>query len=199
MDDKTTTDPELARRFDRETRPLQVGLTRHAVRMTRDRCEAEDLLQETMAKAFANYHTFRQETNLNAWLYRIMINTYITDYRKRQRRPIQCPTDEITDWQLAADARHTSTGLRSTEDQVLDRLPDNRIRSAMESLPEQFRMAVYYADVEGFRFKEIAELTHSPVGTVMSRLHRGRRQLRRLLAEVAEERGYGLPQSAVAA
>jgi RNA polymerase sigma-70 factor (ECF subfamily) len=183
---------DLTSRFERDVIPLLAGLYRHALRMTRDRVEAEDLLQEAMAKAYGHFHTFRQETNINAWLHRILMNTYISDYRKKKRRPAECPSDGLTDWQLAAEARHSSSGLRSAEDQALDLLPDRRITNALESLPDQFRMAVYYADVEGFRIDEIAELTDSPVGTVMSRLHRGRRRLRRLLADVARERGYDL-------
>jgi RNA polymerase sigma-70 factor (ECF subfamily) len=141
-------------------------------------------------KAFVGFSTFRQGSNLNAWLHRILVNTYISSYRKIQRRPAQYPTEEISDPALATVAQHSATGLRSAEDQALDGLPDDDVRAALQVLPEQFRTTVFYADIEGFRFKEIAELTQAPIGTVMSRLHRGRRQLRRLLAEVATERGY---------
>jgi RNA polymerase sigma-70 factor (ECF subfamily) len=185
-------DEGLATRFERDAVPLLEGFYPQAMRMTRNRSEAEDLLQETAAKAFAGFHGFRDGTNLGGWLYRILLNTHISGYRKQQRRPVQWLTDEITDGQLLAEARHTSTGLRSAEDQVLDLLGDNDVREAMQQLPEKLRTAIYYADIEGRRFKEIAELTDAPIGTVMSRLHRGRHRLRGLLAEVARDRGYGL-------
>jgi len=183
---------ELAARFERDAVPLLDGFYPQAMKMTRDPTEAEDLLQETAAKAFAGFHGFRDGTNLGGWLYRILLNTHISGYRKQQRRPVQWLTDEITDGQLLAEARHSSIGLRSAEDQVLDQLGDNDVRDAMRQLPEKLRTAVYYADIEGRRFKEIAELTNAPIGTVMSRLHRGRHRLRGLLAEVARDRGYGL-------
>ena len=188
----TIRDTELAARFERDAIPLLDGFYPQAMKMTRNRTEAEDLLQETAAKAFAGFHGFRDGTNLGGWLYRILLNTHISGYRKQQRRPVQWLTDEITDGQLLAEARHSSTGLRSAEDQVLDRLGDNDVREAMQQLPDKLRTAVYYADIEGRRFKEIAELTGAPIGTVMSRLHRGRHRLRSLLAEVARNRGYGL-------
>jgi RNA polymerase sigma-70 factor (ECF subfamily) len=190
--DKPAIHAELTARFERDATPLLSPLYRQAHRMTHNHADAEDLLQETMVKAYGGFRTFRQGTNFSAWLHRILINTYITSYRKKQRRPAQYPTEEITDTQLAANAQHCSRGLRSAEDQALETLPDTDIRAALQALPEQFRTAVYYADVEGFRFKEIAELMDTPVGTVMSRLHRGRRLLRRLLADVAKERGYDL-------
>jgi RNA polymerase sigma-70 factor (ECF subfamily) len=179
-------------RFERDAIPLLDAFYPQAMKMTRNRTEAEDLLQETAAKAFAGFHGFRDGTNLGGWLYRILVNTHISDYRKQQRRPAQWLTDEITDGQLLAEARHSSTGLRSAEDHVLDQLGDNDVRQALQQLPEKLRTAVYYADIEGRRFKEIAELTDAPIGTVMSRLHRGRHRLRFLLAEVARDRGYVL-------
>jgi RNA polymerase sigma-70 factor, ECF subfamily len=188
-------DAELSARFEEHATPLQATLYRQALRMTHNHADAEDLLQDTMVKAYGGYPTFRQGTNFSAWLHRILINTYITNYRKRQRRPAQYPTEEITDMQLAADAAHSATGLRSAEDQAMETLPDTDIRAAMRALPEQFRTAVYYADVEGFRFKEIAEIMDTPLGTVMSRLHRGRRLLRHLLSDVAKERGYDVAGS----
>jgi len=188
----TIRDTELAARFERDAVPLLDGFYPQAMKMTRNRTEAEDLLQETAVKAFAGFHGFRDGTNLGGWLYRILLNTHISGYRKQQRRPVQWLTDEITDSQLLAEARHSSIGLRSAEDQVLDQLGDNDVRDAMRQLPEKLRTAVYYADIEGRRFKEIAELTNAPIGTVMSRLHRGRHRLRGLLAEVARDRGYGL-------
>jgi RNA polymerase sigma-70 factor, ECF subfamily len=185
-------DEELAARFERDAIPLLDGFYPQAMKMTRNRTEAEDLLQETAIKAFAGFHGFRDGTNLGGWLYRILLNTHISGYRKQQRRPVQWLTDEITDGQLLAEARHSSTGLRSAEDQVLDQLGDSDVRKAMQQLPEKLRTAIYYADIEGRRFREIAELTNAPIGTVMSRLHRGRHRLRALLAEVARARGYGL-------
>jgi RNA polymerase sigma-70 factor (ECF subfamily) len=185
-------DEALAARFARDAIPLLDSFYPQAMKMTRNRTEAEDLLQETAAKAFAGFHGFRDGTNLGGWLYRILLNTHISGYRKQQRRPTQWLTDEITDGQLLAEARHTSMGLRSAEDQVLDSMGDTDVREAMRQLPEKLRTAVYYADIEGRRFKEIAELTGAPIGTVMSRLHRGRHRLRTQLAHVARDRGYGL-------
>jgi RNA polymerase sigma-70 factor (ECF subfamily) len=182
------TDAELRDRFDRDVTPQMAALYHQAFRVTNNHADAEDLVQETLVKAFIGFHTFRQDTNLSAWLHRILINTFISAYRKKQRRPIQHSTDDITDQQFAVDSQHSATGLRSAEDHALDGLPDNDIRTAMRALPEQFRVAVYYADVEGYTFREIANLTDAPFGTVTSRLHRGRHQLRRLLAEHASVR-----------
>ncbi|MGH3975227.1 MAG: sigma-70 family RNA polymerase sigma factor [Pseudonocardiaceae bacterium] len=177
-------------RFERDAMPLLDQLYAAALRMTRNPSDAEDLVQETYLKAYGAFHSFRAGTNLRAWLYRILTNTYINGYRKRQRQPVQQPTEEITDWQLAQAEQHTSSGLRSAEMEALDRLPDSDVKEALSQLAEDFRMAVYLADVEGFAYKEIADIMGTPIGTVMSRLHRGRKQLRDMLTGVARERGF---------
>jgi RNA polymerase sigma-70 factor (ECF subfamily) len=176
-------------RFERDALPFLDQLYAAAMRMTRNPADAEDLVQETYVKAFAAFHQFEEGTNLKAWLYRILTNTFINTYRKRQRQPQQAATETIEDWQLAAAESHTSTGLRSAEMEALDHLPDSDVKEALQRLPEDFRLAVYLADVEGFSYKEIADIMGTPIGTVMSRLHRGRRGLQRLLGDYARDRG----------
>lgn len=182
--------PEQRRaRFERDAMQYVDQLYSAAMRMARNPSDAEDLVQEAYTKAFSAFHQYKPGTNLKAWLYRILTNTYINLYRKRQREPLQSNSDTIEDWQLARAESHTSTGLRSAEAEALDHLPDSDVKSALQSIPEEFRLAVYFADVEGFAYKEISDIMNTPIGTVMSRLHRGRKMLRDLLADYAAERG----------
>ena len=156
--------------------------------------EAEDIVQETYAKAFGSFKQFRPGTNLRAWLYRILTNTYINSYRKAQRQPRTSGGEEVEDWQLAKAASHDSSGLRSAETEALSAIPDQAVTDALNALSDDFRQVVLLADVEGFSYKEIAEIMGTPIGTVMSRLNRGRAQLRSSLVDYAREHGFGRQQ-----
>lgn len=187
---------DLKNRFTEEAMPLLDQLYGGALRMTRNPQDAEDLVQETYLKAYKGFDRFTPGTNLKAWLYRIMTNTYINTYRKKQRRPLVTSADEVTDNQLYTSSSHDSTGLESAEVEALKQMPNSRISEALNSLNEDYRMVVYYADVEGLAYKEIAEVMDIPLGTVMSRLHRGRKQLREMLKDVAHDQGIGLERAA---
>jgi RNA polymerase sigma-70 factor, ECF subfamily len=183
------TDQELLERFERDVLPLLPGLYGAALRMTRNPTDAEDLVQDTTLRAYRGFSTFEEGTNLKAWLYRILTNSFINTYRKKQREPktVDGP-DDVDEWYLFDRLGSRSTE-RSAEEDVLDRIPDADVKAALESIPENFRLAVLLADVEGFSYKEIAEITDVPIGTVMSRLHRGRKALEKALYGVAKERG----------
>ncbi len=190
VDAKTVSEAELRALFEDQALPFMDQLYGAAMRMTRNPADASDLVQETFVKAFAAFRQFRQGTNLKAWLYRILTNTFINTYRKNQRNPYQGTIDELEDWQLGgAESVTQSISARSAEADAIDHLPSSAVKDALQAIPEDFRMAVYFADVEGFSYQEIADIMKTPVGTVMSRLHRGRRLLRGLLADHARETG----------
>ncbi|WP_441426239.1 sigma-70 family RNA polymerase sigma factor [Arthrobacter sp. YAF34] len=190
LDVSTESAEQRRLRFERDAMQYVDQLYSAAMRMARNPSDAEDLVQEAYTKAFSAFHQYKPGTNLKAWLYRILTNTYINLYRKRQREPLQSNSDTIEDWQLARAESHTSSGLRSAEAEALDHLPDSDVKRALQSIPEEFRLAVYFADVEGFAYKEISDIMNTPIGTVMSRLHRGRKMLRDMLADYAAERGF---------
>jgi RNA polymerase sigma-70 factor (ECF subfamily) len=176
--------------FADQAMDLMPGLYGAALRMTRNPADAEDLVQETYLRAYRGFGGFEQGTNLKAWLYRILTNTYINSCRQKKRRPEQSDIEDIEDQYLYRRLGGLEAALagRSAEDELLDRFTDTEVKDALESLPETFRMAVLLADVEGFAYKEIAEILDIPIGTVMSRLHRGRKALQKRLYEFALER-----------
>jgi RNA polymerase sigma-70 factor (ECF subfamily) len=187
-------DIELAARFMRDAVPLLDQLYSAALRMTRNRDDAEDLVQETILRSYAGFHTFHDGTNLKAWLYRILQNTFVIQYRQKGRRPAEVLVERFPDRRLAADV-WVDPQLRSAEAAALEALPDKDIKTALMALPVGTRTAIYYADVEGFSYKEIAEVMDLSVGTVTSRLHRGRRRLRTTLAAAARRHGFALDQT----
>lgn len=191
--------PELRRLFEEQALGFMDQLYAAALRMTRNPADAGDLVQETFVKAYAAFASFEQGTNLKAWLYRILTNTFINGYRKNQREPYQGAIDDLEDWQLgSAESLTLGRSARSAEAEAIDHLPDSDVKEALQAIPEDFRLAVYLTDVEGFSYQEVADIMKTPVGTVMSRLHRGRRLLRGLLADYARERGIAVPDTPTA-
>ncbi len=187
---------EQKARFERDAFQYTSQLYSAALRYTKNPHDAQDLVQDTYAKAFTSFHQFQEGTNLKAWLYRILSTTFINSYRKAQRQPL-IGSSELEDWQIHAAASHTSDQGKSAEDEVLENLPDGDVKRALAEIPEEFRMAVYFADVEGYSYKEIAEILGVPAGTIMSRLHRGRKLLRELLADYAKDRGFNKSKPAL--
>ena len=187
---------QLSVRFERDAVPQLTALRRHALRLTRDAGDADDLLQETAVKAFAAFDGFQEGSNLAGWLYRIMVNAHISEHRKRARRPALQLTESISDRDMLAHGEHSGGAPRSPEEHVLARLGDPAIASAMRNLTEVYRTTIYYADVEGLTFREVAARMDVPIGTVMSRLHRGRKQLREALRGTAVGVRYSLPDAA---
>jgi RNA polymerase sigma-70 factor (ECF subfamily) len=185
------TEQQRRERFERDAMPLMPQLYSAALRLTRNPADAEDLVQEAYLRAYRGFAGFTPGTNLKAWLYRILTNTFINAYRKKQRQPVTVLEDEIPDWYLYDHLANDGTGgeTASAEAQVLERMPDEDVQAALDALPEAFRMAVWLADVEGFAYKEIAEILDIPIGTVMSRLHRGRKSLEKMLWDKVRERG----------
>ena len=183
--------------FESQALPLMPQLYGAALRWTRNPSDAEDLVQETFAKAFVAWAQFQQGTNLKAWLYRIMTNTHINLYNKRAKDQAKGGLDELEDWQIGSAESVTALSTRSAELEAIDNLPSESIKNALHQIPDEFRMVVYYAVVDGLPYAEIAEIMQTPVGTVMSRLHRGKKLLRKLLAEYAASEGYDVREKEV--
>jgi RNA polymerase sigma-70 factor (ECF subfamily) len=182
------------REFEQQALPLMPQLYGAALRWTRNPSDAEDLIQETFAKAFIAWGQYQQGTNLKAWLYRIMTNTQINLYNKKAKDQAKGSIDELEDWQLGSAESLTSLSSRSAELEAIDKMPSEVIKRALHELPEEFRMVVYYAVVDGLPYLEIAEIMDTPVGTVMSRLHRGKKLLKKLLADYARQEGYDVTE-----
>jgi len=177
--------------FQEQVLPCADQLYAMALRLTRNPTDAQDLVQDTLIRAYAAFGRFQQGTNLKAWLYRILTNVFINGYRKKSREPYLSGLGELEDWQLGIADSVTSTPTRSAEAEAIDHLPGSAVKDALQSIPEAFQIVVYFADVEGFSYKKIADIMKTPVGTVMSRLHRGRRLLRGLLDEYAQHTRRG--------
>lgn len=176
-------------RFTQDALPYLDQMFGAAMKMTRNPQDAQDLVQETFAKAYAAFDSYADGTNLKAWLYRIMTNTFINSYRKKQREPYLGAVEELEEWQMGDATSTTAMASRSAEAEAIDRTPAEVITQSLNDLPEEFRIVVYMADVEGFSYQEIADIVDRPIGTVMSRLHRGRARLRKALNEYAIEQG----------
>ena len=180
--------------FEQQALPLMPQLYGAALRWTRNPSDAEDLVQETFAKAFVAWDKFQQGTNLKAWLFRIMTNTHINLYNKRAKDQAKTALDDLEDWQIGGGESITATATRSAEAVAMDNLPAKVIKEAMDQIPDEFRMVVYYAVVEGLPYAEIADVMETPVGTVMSRLHRGKKLLKNLLQDYARQEGYDVKE-----
>jgi RNA polymerase sigma-70 factor, ECF subfamily len=190
MDDTRGPHSADSQLFVEQALPFADQLYAAAMRLSKNPSDAADLVQETFLKAYQAFHQFEQGTNLKAWLYRILTNTYINVYRKRSKEGYPQALDDLAEWQVGGAESLTQTATRSAEAEAIDRMPASVVKDALYELPEDFRMAVYFADVEGFSYQEISDIMDTPLGTVMSRLYRGRRQLRDLLADYARLQGY---------
>jgi len=194
----TEEESEKIKSFELQALPLMPQLYGAALRWTRNPSDAEDLVQETFAKAFVAWEKFEQGTNLKAWLFRIMTNTHINLYNKKAKDKAKTALDDLEDWQIGQGESITARSSRSAEIEAMENMPSTAIKNALDQIPEEFRMVVYYAVVEGLPYQEIAEVMDTPVGTVMSRLHRGKKLLRTLLQDYAKQEGYntGLEEKA---
>lgn len=190
-----TADPQSKNAlFEKQAMEHIDKLYAHAMRKTGNSADANDLVQETYLKAFAAFDQFQQGTNIKAWLHRILENTFINQYRKQQNQPFQAPLEELEDWQIGEAESRTASSSRSAEAEAIDHLPASVVKKALQDLPEEFRNAVYLVDVEGYSYQEVADIMETPTGTVMSRLHRGRKILRESLVDYANELGIGKEQ-----